>query len=54
MHKPCTLKPYTHTSPIPWHATAGGLSENDFIVASKINDIPTKDIIAKKKAKYWA
>ena len=32
----------------------GGLSENDFILASKINDLDFSDALKKKKAKFWA
>ncbi len=30
---------------------AGGLSQNDFIVASRMNDVDVKDLAAKKKAR---
>ena len=33
---------------------AGGLTENDFIVACKINALDTKDLLMKKKPKFWA
>ncbi len=29
---------------------AGGLSENDFILAAKINQIDTRDLVSKKKS----
>ena len=32
----------------------GGLSENDFILASKINDLDFSDALKKKKTKFWA
>lgn len=34
--------------------SVGGLSENDFVVACKINAMNVKDFLAKKKPKYWA
>jgi len=33
---------------------AGGLTENDFIVAAHINQLDVSDVVAKKKARYWA
>jgi 4a-hydroxytetrahydrobiopterin dehydratase len=33
---------------------AGGLTENDFIIASKINDLDLADLLPKKKPKFWA
>lgn len=35
-------------------ASLGGLTENDFIVACKINDLDVKDLLMKKKPKFWA
>ena len=32
----------------------GGLSENDFILANKINELDFTDALKKKKAKFWA
>lgn len=32
----------------------GGLTLNDFILASRMNDVNVKDIVAKKRIKYWA
>lgn len=32
----------------------GGISENDFIVAAKVNQLSLTDLEAKKKARYWA
>lgn len=34
--------------------SVGGLSENDFICAAKINQLTFADLLAKKKVKYWA
>ena len=34
--------------------TAGGLTQNDFILASKINAMDFSDLVPKKKAKFWA
>ena len=31
-----------------------GLSENDFIMAAKINDINIDDLKPKRKQKFWA
>lgn len=31
-----------------------GLTMNEFIMASKINEIPTLDLILKKKQRFWA
>ena len=33
---------------------AGGLTENDFIMAAKINMIEAADLMPKKKKQYWA
>jgi len=33
---------------------AGGLTENDFIMASKINALEVSDLMPKKKQKFWA
>ena len=33
---------------------AGGLTENDFIMASKINGLELSDLMPKKKQKFWA
>ena len=33
---------------------AGGLSENDFIVAAKINALEMEDVLKPKRAKFWA
>jgi len=35
-------------------AAAGGLTENDFIVAAHINDMDMTELLAKKKARFWA
>lgn len=32
----------------------GALTENDFIIASKINDLNMSDLMPKRKVKYWA
>jgi 4a-hydroxytetrahydrobiopterin dehydratase len=32
----------------------GGLTLNDFILASRMNDVNVKDLAAKKRIKYWA
>ena len=32
----------------------GGLTSNDFIVASKINDVDLRDLLQEKKKKFWA
>ncbi len=34
--------------------SAGGLTENDFIMASKINQLSVSDLMPKKKQKFWA
>ncbi|KAK9811535.1 hypothetical protein WJX72_005498 [[Myrmecia] bisecta] len=33
--------------------SVGGLTENDFIMAAKINDVPVEDLVPKKKPKFW-
>lgn len=33
---------------------AKGLTENDFIVAAKINDLELSDLMPKRKQKFWA
>jgi hypothetical protein len=35
-------------------APAGGITENDFIVASRINDLELADLLQKKRVRYWA
>jgi hypothetical protein len=35
-------------------ARAGGLSENDFIVAARMNAVSIDDLKAQKKARFWA
>ncbi|KAG2425367.1 hypothetical protein HXX76_013781 [Chlamydomonas incerta] len=32
----------------------GGLTENDFIVASKINDLSLADLLPKRRQRFWA
>jgi hypothetical protein len=34
--------------------TKGGLTENDFIVAANINMLGVTDLLAKRKARFWA
>ena len=34
--------------------SAGGLSENDFIIAAKLNNIPVADLQPKAKPRFWA
>mmetsp|Transcript_43417 Transcript_43417/g.130229 ORF Transcript_43417/g.130229 Transcript_43417/m.130229 type:complete len:218 (-) Transcript_43417:530-1183(-) len=34
--------------------SAGGITENDFIIASRMNDADVKALQAKKKARFWA
>lgn len=34
--------------------SVGALSENDFILASKVNELALADLLAKKRMKYWA
>ena len=33
---------------------AGGLTENDFIIAARINAIAIKDLLPKPKMRFWA
>lgn len=35
-------------------ASLGGLTEADFIVAAKVNALDVSDLLAKKKARFWA
>ncbi|EFJ50527.1 hypothetical protein VOLCADRAFT_109679 [Volvox carteri f. nagariensis] len=35
-------------------ASLGGLTENDFIVASKVNDLNIVDLLPKRKPRFWA
>lgn len=37
-----------------WTHSVSGLTENDFIMAAKINEIDTSDLKPKKKQKFWA
>ncbi len=37
-----------------WTHSVSGLTENDFILAAKINAIDTADLTPKKKQKFWA
>lgn len=53
--------PTRHCSPTPPPAqlparplTAGGLTENDFILAAKINDLEFGDLMPPRKQKFWA
>lgn len=32
----------------------GGLTENDFIMAAKINELDVGDLLPKKKPRFWA
>ena len=41
-----SIEVYTHA--------VNGLTENDFILAAKINEIDTSDLMPKKKKKFWA
>ncbi|EFN53382.1 hypothetical protein CHLNCDRAFT_137157 [Chlorella variabilis] len=43
----------TVTAEMTTHA-AKGLTENDFIMAAKINDIDVADLLPKRKPKFWA
>jgi hypothetical protein len=33
---------------------AGGLTENDFIVAAHINELDLTELLQKRKARFWA
>jgi pterin-4a-carbinolamine dehydratase len=33
---------------------AGGLTENDFIVAAHINELDVTELLQKRKARFWA
>jgi hypothetical protein len=33
---------------------SGGLTENDFIMAAKINMVDVADLMPKKKPRFWA
>merc|ERR1711959_786578 len=37
-----------------WTHSVGVLTENDFILAAKINEIETSDLTPKKKQRFWA
>ena len=37
-----------------WTHSVSGLTENDFILAAKINEIDTTDLTPKKKQRFWA
>ena len=55
----CFGSPHTHVSASATAAPvtcphAGGLSENDFIMAAKINAIDMSDLKARAKKQYWA
>lgn len=43
----------TVTAEMTTHA-AKGLTENDFIMATKINELEISDLLPKRKPKYWA
>lgn len=34
--------------------SAGGLTENDFIVAAHINNLDLTELLTKRKARFWA
>lgn len=53
-HPDLRLEGYSNvTAEITTHA-AGGLTENDFILAAKINELELGDLLPKAKPKFWA
>ncbi|GAX81768.1 hypothetical protein CEUSTIGMA_g9196.t1 [Chlamydomonas eustigma] len=54
-HQPSSvsLQAETVTVELSTHSL-GGLTENDFIIASRMNEVPVKDLIAKRKTRFWA
>ncbi|CAM6050776.1 unnamed protein product [Sphagnum compactum] len=49
-HPDLHLENYKKVRAEIWTHTVGGLSENDFILAAKINQIDTRDLVSKKKS----
>jgi 4a-hydroxytetrahydrobiopterin dehydratase len=53
-HPDLHLRSYNHVAvELSTHAV-GGLTENDFIMAAKINEIPLDDLLPKRKPQFWA
>lgn len=53
-HPDLHLEGYNKVTAVLSTHDAGGLTENDFIIASMINDLETSDLMPKVKAKFWA
>jgi len=53
-HPDLHLTGYNHLlAEVTTHAV-GGLTQNDFILAAKINELEVSDLLPKKKPKFWA
>jgi 4a-hydroxytetrahydrobiopterin dehydratase len=53
-HPDLHLTAYKHVAAELTTHAAGGLTENDFIMAAKINQLELGDLLPKRKAKFWA
>lgn len=53
-HPDLHLEEYNKVRAELWSHSAGGLTENDFIMASLINQIDLSDLKEKAKPKFWA
>lgn len=53
-HPDLHLLSYNKVSAELYTHSIGGLSENDFIMAAKINELDITDLLSKKKTQFWA
>eukprot|EP00210_Caulerpa_lentillifera_P005339 g5102.t1 len=53
-HPDLHLISYNQVSAELYTHSIGGLSENDFILAAKINELDVSDLLPKRKQQYWA
>jgi hypothetical protein len=50
----CLLLPLLFYLPCFAILPPGGLTENDFIIADRINSTDLTELLAKRKARFWA
>lgn len=53
-HPDLHLTGYNHVLAEVSTHSVGGLTENDFILAAKVNELELADLMPKKKPKFWA
>lgn len=53
-HPDLHLEGYNNARVELWTHSAGGLTENDFIMASQINEVDVSDLKKKPRKQYWA